>query len=294
LFEKRKMLRKEKDKTRSKLLMDQQILEEFKRRSEENNAYYLEQVDEINENIEKKEEFIKSYEKKFNEVEIYVQRQSRKGINPNYDYLIGFEIIPYISVNNTFSLIIRQLNENLKNVRNDLNSLLKENVNLKKRDENIEVTEENNCCEKQKKIKSIIKQYHMRISFLEKNNDLLKSKFNNLKTKVDCKKFLNTDLNIKIKDEANNKSEKKPKISQKELKIQEEDEFKEIGNDDEEKLGNDKIDLNYKKEDNDRRDDNSIIIKDINETYNYNVNKTNMSVNREIWGDISYIKKSSD
>jgi len=39
---------------RSKLLMDQQILEEFKRRSEENNAYYQEQVDEINENIEKK------------------------------------------------------------------------------------------------------------------------------------------------------------------------------------------------------------------------------------------------
>jgi len=90
------------------------------------------------------------------------------------------------------------------------------------------------------------------------------------------------------------KVKRNQKISQKELKIQEEDEFKEIGNDDEEKLGNDKIDLNYKKEDNDRRDDNSIIIKDINETYNYNVNKTNMSVNREIWGDISYIKKSSD
>jgi len=152
-LKKRKKLRKDKGKMRSKLLMDQQILEEFKRRSEENNAYYQEQVDEINENIEKKDEFIKQYEKKFNEVEIYVQKQSRQGKNPQFDYLIGFEILPFIYANNSVNLSKKQLADELRNVKIDLNNILKENVQLKKRDENIEVTEENNT-EKQNKLKN--------------------------------------------------------------------------------------------------------------------------------------------
>jgi len=192
---------------RSKLLMDQQILEEFKRRSEENNAYYQEQVDEINENIEKKDEFIKQYEKKFNEVEIYVQKQSRQGKNPQFDYLIGFEILPFIYANNSVNLSKKQLADELRNVKIDLNNILKENVQLKKRDENIEVTEENNT-EKQNKLKMIIKQYQTRINFLETNNDLLKNKLNNLRSKGENINFLNMDLNNKIKFESN-KNEKK-------------------------------------------------------------------------------------
>jgi len=208
LFEKKKKLRKDKGKMRSKLLMDQQILEEFKRRSEENNAYYQEQVDEINENIEKKDEFIKQYEKKFNEVEIYVQKQSRQGKNPQFDYLIGFEILPFIYANNSVNLSKKQLADELRNVKIDLNNILKENVQLKKRDENIEVTEENNT-EKQNKLKKmIIKQYQTRINFLETNNDLLKNKLNNLRSKGENINFLNMDLNNKIKFESNKKMKK--------------------------------------------------------------------------------------
>jgi len=103
--------------------------------------------------LKKKDEFIKQYEKKFNEVEIYVQKQSRQGKNPQFDYLIGFEILPFIYANNSVNLSKKQLADELRNVKIDLNNILKENVQLKKRDENIEVTEENNT-EKQNKLKN--------------------------------------------------------------------------------------------------------------------------------------------
>jgi len=44
--------------------MDQQILEELKRRNSENSTYFQEQIDEYQENIDKKIEFVKQYEKK--------------------------------------------------------------------------------------------------------------------------------------------------------------------------------------------------------------------------------------
>jgi len=54
----------------------------------------------------------------------------------------------------------------------------------------------------------IIKQYQTRINFLETNNDLLKNKLNNLRSKGENINFLNMDLNNKIKFESN-KNEKK-------------------------------------------------------------------------------------
>ena len=96
IVEEKKNLKNEKQKLSGKILMDQQILQEFKRRNLENSAYFQEQMDEYKENLDKKNDFVKQYEKKFNEVQIYVHRQVKTQKNNNYNYLNDYEIINFI------------------------------------------------------------------------------------------------------------------------------------------------------------------------------------------------------
>jgi len=307
LFEKKKNLFTERGKIRSKLLMDQQILEEHRRRNEENHAYYQEQIDEYKENIEKKEEFEKSYEKKFNEVEIYVQRQSKNSKNPLYDCFFSFEILPFIYANEDLNLKKRAMVDEVKGIRNDIKELLKENVELKKRDDDIDMTEDNAVMEKNNKIKSLIKMYQTKIKFLEKNNEQLKKKLSGYKMKVDKLAFSNLDLNNRIKDECSKKENRKM-IKNLEIKIDEEDDIdKKIEEephkqyrkesdvvDDTNEEQKQSITTNDKKND---YQEPSLIIKDgFNET-NYNeflINKTNLSVIKDAFGDISCIEKNNN
>jgi hypothetical protein len=306
LFDRKKTLFTERSKIRSKLLMDQQILEEHRRRNEENNAYYQEQIDEYKENIEKKEEFIKSYEKKFNEVEIYVQRQSKLSKNPFYDCFFTFEILPYIYANEDQNLKKKILTDEMKVIRNDIKDLLKENVDLKKRDDNIDITDDNTAIvEKNNKIKSLIKLYQTKIKFLEKNNDQLKNKLSGYKNKVDKLAFSNFDLNNRIKDECYKKENRKmiKNIESKILEVDEEREKKFGEENKNERLDTEKNEDNMERKEslpnNDKKTENnepSLMIKDgFNET-NYNeflVNKTNMSVIKDAFGDISCIEKNN-
>lgn len=303
MFEKKKKLFTEKSKIRSKLLMDQQILEEHRRRNEENNAYYQEQIEEYKENIEKKDEFVKNYEKKFNEVEIYVQRQSKLSKNPLYDCLFSFEILPFIYANEDLNIRKKLLNDEIKVIKNDIKDLLMENIELKKRDDNIDVTQDNAITEKNNKIKSLIKLYETKINFLQKNNDQLKNKLSAIKTKVDKISYLNIDLNNKIKDEFSRKEKRKLTS---ENRIDEEDEevekkldqadynnqLKEIDHCEDD--GCDRKESNYIH--NDKKNEMVEPIRDgFNET-NYNeflVNRTNISVIRDCFGDISCIEKNN-
>ena len=308
LFDKKKTLFTERGKIRSKLLMDQQILEEHRRRNEENHAYYQEQIDEYKENIEKKEEFVKSYEKKFNEVEIYVQRQSKNSKNPLYDCFFTFEILPFIYANEDLNLKKRAITEEVKVIRNDIKELLKENVELKKRDDDIDMTEDTAVIEKNNKIKSLIKMYQTKIKFLEKNNEQLRKKLTGYKMKVDKLAFSNLDLNNRIKDECSKKENRKM-IKNLEIKIEEEDIEKERKLEEEahtidRKESDIAEDTNEERKEsmnnNDKKNDlmePSLIIKDgFNET-NYNdflINKTNISVIRDAFGDISCIEKNNN
>jgi hypothetical protein len=201
-FSKIKKLREEKLKARGKVLMDKQILEEIKRRNEENNAYYQEQMDEIRENLEKKESFIKQFEKKFNEVEIYVQREAKA--NPDlWEKFTQFEIIIFISNNEYYQRQQIKINEEIQNITQDMNEILRENIELKKRDEYIDMSDD---YDNQKfKYKSLINLYKSKIKFLERNSEHLRNVLNSVNCKLNNISSYNDDLKGKIKSSTKEK-----------------------------------------------------------------------------------------
>jgi hypothetical protein len=219
LFHKKKALREEKYKLRGKLLMDKQILEEQKRRHEENNAYYTEQIDEIKEQADKKDSFIKQFEKKFNEVEIYVQREAKNNSNNKWDQFLDFEIIKFIEENENMQRKKSKTGEEIITIEEDIKEILRENVELKKRDEYIDISDDYDS--KKSKYKSLIKIYKAKIKFMERNSEHLRNVLNKLNCKLDNITNSNQNFNekLKIKDDSKyskynskNLSYKKPKL----------------------------------------------------------------------------------
>jgi hypothetical protein len=226
LFNKKKYLKNEKMNLRGKVLMDKQIMEECRRRNEENSAYYEEQIEEFKENADKKESFTKQFEKKFNEVEIYVQREAKtlsekpkstEEDNKNnniyrYDNLLGFEIVAFITNNEMLHRRQMSLRDEIKIIRDDMNELLKENVELKKREEYIDMSEEYD--NQISKYNSLIKLYKGKIKYMQRNNEHLKSvlkslnsRFENLNTnKLTLEKKLKTEIKTKISPPRNKRS----------------------------------------------------------------------------------------
>ena len=162
--------------------MDKQIMEEYKRRNEENNVYYSEQIDEFKENLDKKESFIKQFFKKFKEVEIFVQRES-KNRKHNWKNLENFEIIPFINENEELHKTKLEIIDEKNSVREDMNEILRENVELKKREEYIDISDDN--IDKQKKYETLVNNYIKKIKYFEKYNENLKSVLKNLTCKFD-------------------------------------------------------------------------------------------------------------
>lgn len=183
LVNKKKYLRENKMKIRSKLLMDNQIMEEYKRRNEENNAYYTDQMEEHKENLEKKESFIKQFIKKFTEVETYIQREA-KCFPMKWEHLENFEIVTFINSNESLHKKKLSILEEIESIREDMNVILKENVELKKRDEYIDISDDNYDDHKTKFI-SLLNNYKSKIKYFERNNDNLKNVLSNLQPKWD-------------------------------------------------------------------------------------------------------------
>ena len=61
----------------SKILIENQIIEELKRKIEENNDYYQEKIIELETNSTNKDEYLKTFEKKLFEIEIYIQKHTK-------------------------------------------------------------------------------------------------------------------------------------------------------------------------------------------------------------------------
>lgn len=198
LFLKKKNLREDKQKLRGKVLMDKQILEEFKRRNEENHAYYQEQMEEFKENLDKKDSFIKQFEKKFNEVEIFVQREAKTDPD-KWDNFLTFEILGFIANNEMLQIRQMKLMDEIKVIKDDMKEILRENVELKKRDEFIEDPSEDYGIQ-MSKYNSLIKLYKSKIKFLERNSEHLRSVLSSLNCRLENVASYNTDLNSKLKN----------------------------------------------------------------------------------------------
>ena len=193
LFDRKVNLIKEKKKINSKILMDNQIFEENKRTKNENLFSYKEQFEEIKGNSIRKEVMLKKYQKKFFDIEIYMKKRFKKYGRK----LINLNINLYIIENENLKLAKINIESDIKILRNNLHNLIKENVQLKIR-ENILLTKsdeikKNNEFEELNKYESLIKSYSSKIFFLQKSisklnkmsKELKRNKENNKENKED-------------------------------------------------------------------------------------------------------------
>ena len=76
-FNEKKKYRKKKKEINSKMLINKQIIEEIKRRRDEGYLMYKDQMKNLSESVNKKTSLVKQFQKKFSEVEIFIQRESQ-------------------------------------------------------------------------------------------------------------------------------------------------------------------------------------------------------------------------
>ena len=100
LFDVKKKYRKETVDISSKILINKQIIEEMRRRNNENNIYQNDKISNLKESVNKKGLIVKNFIKKFNELEIFVQRESKLQENiEKYGKYNSFTIIPFMKKN---------------------------------------------------------------------------------------------------------------------------------------------------------------------------------------------------
>ena len=99
---KKDKLREEKKKVKTKILLESQICEENKRRKEESETVFDNEIEEQKESVKNKDIFFKQYRKKFNDIESYIQRECKKF--PKWKRLfMEYEILPFLLENEEMS-----------------------------------------------------------------------------------------------------------------------------------------------------------------------------------------------
>ena len=119
-----------------KILINKQIIEEIRRRNEDNYLYYKDQIVVFSDNINKKLSLIKQIQKKFDEVEIYIQRECKNSENKNkFGHWASFSILTFMNKNERLikrkaylDSIKEQQNKNIKMILNENKTLKKLNL----------------------------------------------------------------------------------------------------------------------------------------------------------------------
>ena len=132
-FKLKKKLRLNINEISGKILINKQIIEEIRRRNEENYLYYKDQIVVFSDNINKKLSLIKQIQKKFYDVEIFIQRECKNPENINkFGDWASFAIITFMNKNE--SLIKRKAYlDSIKEQKDkNIKIILDENKTLKK------------------------------------------------------------------------------------------------------------------------------------------------------------------
>ena len=117
----------------SKILMNKQIIEEIKRRKNEIVFMHKDQITNMENSVNKKGNAVKLSQKKFKEVEIFVQRESKKEENlEKYGKWKNFTLIPFMKKNE--ELLKRKFfyEMNIKKIKDNIEIIQKENEDYKK------------------------------------------------------------------------------------------------------------------------------------------------------------------
>jgi hypothetical protein len=157
-------------------------------------ALYEEKIEDIKSNINKKNILIKRFQKKYNDVEIYIRRECLT--IPKWKKLFSeYEIITFLIENENLIRLKNELYKDIKNYDSYLNVLIKENIELKKRDECVLSFEENklNNENNNNRYNDLINEYNSKIKFLLNNISKLKNKLKIITYKYNNK---NTNKNV--------------------------------------------------------------------------------------------------
>lgn len=135
-FNNKQEYRFKKKNLNSKILMNKQIIEDIKRRKEEIVFMHKDQITNMLNSVNKKGNTVKLSQKKFKELEIFVQRESKKEENlENYGKWKTFTINSFMKKNEEllkrkcfFEVNIKKTKNNLEKIKNEIVDFKKEKI----------------------------------------------------------------------------------------------------------------------------------------------------------------------
>ena len=186
LKKKEKIIEKIKEK-KSKLLIDNQISSERKRKNEEKRFYLKEKIKENEERINGKEEYMKVLHKKMREVEIYIHKNTLnvKDMIKRKKYQT-FSMFDFIETNNDLIKQRKDINKQIDINENNYKVELEENKKIKaeeKKEEELEKINKKQNNEEQK-IKKISEKYKKTIKLMTLRLNLLKNTYKKVNKKI--------------------------------------------------------------------------------------------------------------
>ena len=202
-FNEKKNNRKKKTEINSKILINKQIIEEIKRRRDEGYLMYKDQMTNLSENVTKKTSLVKQFQKKFSEVEIFIQRESQTEEHiEKYGKWKTFTVIPFMKRNEDILKKKCFYEEEINKKKKDIQNFEKENGILK---DNKEINNINNINITEKDIKNY---YDKVIDINKKENELMKCYLNIISENNFKKEIIptfksknpisNLDINVKL------------------------------------------------------------------------------------------------
>ena len=205
---KEKIIDKIKEK-KSKLLIDNQINTEKKRKNEEKRFNLKDKIKENEERINLKEEYMKVLHKKMREVEIYIHKNTinLKDIEKRKKYQT-FSMFIFIEANNDLIKQRKDLKKQIETTKNNQIIEIEENKKIKaeiKKEE--EKGKQNKEKKEEIKIMKLKEKYKKKIKLMNLRLNLLKNTYNKLNKKIkilkieDLKQFDNNNKNS-IKEDA--------------------------------------------------------------------------------------------
>ena len=174
-FNEKKKIRKKINEINSKMLINKQIIEEIKRRRDEGYLMYKDQITNLTESVNKKTSLVKQFQKKFSEVEIFIQRECQTEEHvEKYGKWKTFTVIPFMKKNEDILKKKCFYEEEVNNKKKNIENLENENMILKGKENN----DYNKILNENNRINDIKECYDKIIDLNKKEIELMKCRLN--------------------------------------------------------------------------------------------------------------------
>ena len=179
---------------KSKLLIDNQINTEKKRKNEEKRYSLRDKIKENQDRIDNKEEYMKVLHKKLREVEIYIHKNtiSLKDLSRRRKYQT-FSMFNFIEINNDLIKQKKDLNKLIETTKQNHEYELEENKRIKMEVEKEKEQKVDN--NEEAKLKKLTDKYNNKIKLLNLRLNMLKSTYKKVNKKIKVLKIGNIDNN---------------------------------------------------------------------------------------------------